>query len=36
LDPGGPNVVPTGEQGYDVLFQRQFEYVVEKLYRTIC
>jgi ADP-heptose:LPS heptosyltransferase len=28
LDPLTPNVVPVGDDGYDVLFQRQFEYVV--------
>lgn len=28
LDPLTPNVVPHGSNGYDVLFQRQFEYLV--------
>jgi len=31
LDPGMPNVVPAGEHGYDVLYQRRFESVVERL-----
>lgn len=30
LDPGSPNVVPAGEHGYDVLYQRQFENIVER------
>lgn len=33
LDPGMPNVVPTGENAYDVLFQSEFERVVEKLFQ---
>lgn len=32
-DPLGPNVVPAGVDGYDVLFQKQFEYLVERLRR---
>lgn len=32
LDPTTPNVVPTGEDGYDVLFQRQLEHVVGYIY----
>jgi hypothetical protein len=31
LDPGMPNVVPAGEHAYDVLFQKQFEVVIERL-----
>lgn len=30
-DPGSPNVVPTGENAYDVLFQKQLEHVLAKL-----
>jgi hypothetical protein len=33
LDPGSPNVVPAGEHGYDVLYQRQFERIVERWMR---
>jgi hypothetical protein len=34
LDPGSPNVVPTGEHGYDVLYQRQFERIVGRWMET--
>lgn len=30
-DPMGPNVVPAGDNGYDVLFQKQFEALVVRL-----
>lgn len=30
-DPMGPNVIPAGPAGFDVLFQRQFEYLVGSL-----
>jgi hypothetical protein len=30
LDPGMPNVVPAGEHGYDVLYQRQFEAIIRR------
>ena len=31
LDPSTPNVVPCGGEGYDVLFQKQFERVVDRM-----
>jgi ADP-heptose:LPS heptosyltransferase len=31
LDPADPNVVPTGGLAFDVLFQRQFEHLVDQL-----
>lgn len=34
LDPGMPNVVPAGEQGYDVLYQQRFEEVVGRLMKV--
>lgn len=30
LDPTTPNVVPTGDNGYDALFQRQLEHIVNQ------
>jgi hypothetical protein len=31
LDPGMPNVVPVGAHAHDILFQRQFEFVADRL-----